>query len=226
MKFYSVVSCTNYLSRSWHQVRELYVVAIAEGACAAIVDASNLKKHRGKAEKPAFADTAIMDSMLTILKRLQAGSLAEFLFAAITRRAVKIHTKLTDASSVQTSSTRMNSVDTSSSETNFSSPALCEVVPDDGTLHDIVHYMYKFFKKGNIEPQESFVRVSKRFDQQHLLQFDVEPVSTTEALLGVSDSGCVLISSAYHSHDLERSKSEVCVYNGGRARSTHSRAAV
>lgn len=217
MKFYSVVSCTDYLSGSWHQVRELYVVAIAEGAWAAIVDASNLKKHRGKAEKPAFADMAIMDSMLTTLKRLQAGSLAEILLAAITRRAVKIRTKLTDASSVQTSSARMSSDDTSTSDTssvdtNLSSPALCEVVPDDGTFRDIVHYIYKFFKKGNLEPQESFMRVSKRFDQQHLLQFDAEPVSTTETPLPVSDSGCVLISSTCHSHDPERSKSEVCVY--------------
>ena len=217
MKFYSVVSCTNYLSGSWHQVRELYVVAIAEGAWAAIVDASNLKKDRGKAEKPAFADMAIMNSILTTLKRLQAGSLTDVLLAAIIRRAVKIHIVLTNARSVQTSSARMSSVDTSASDTssvdtNLSGPALCEVVPDNGTFRDIVHYIYKFFKKGNLEPQESFMRVSKRFDQQHLLQFDIEPVSTTEAPLQVSDSGCILISSTCHSHDPERSKSGVCIY--------------
>lgn len=56
------------------------------------------------------------------------------------------------------------------------------------------------------------MRVSKRFDQQHLLQFDVEPISTTEAPLQVSDSGCILISSSCHSHDPDRSKSEVCIY--------------
>jgi hypothetical protein len=217
MKFYSVVSCTNYLSGNWHQVRELYVVAIAQGAWAAIVDASNLKKHRGKAGKPIFADMAITDSMLTTLKRLQAGSPAEILLAAITRRAVKIHTKPIDASSVQTSSDRMSSVntnssDTSSVDTDLSSPALCKIVPDNGTFRDIVHYIYKFFKKGNLEPQESFMKVSKRYDQQHLLQFDVEPVSTTEAPLQVSDSGCVLISSYCHSHDPERSMSVISVY--------------
>jgi hypothetical protein len=217
MKFYSVVSCTNYLSGSWHQVRELYVVAIAEDAWAAIVDASNLKKQRGKAEKPSLADMAIMDSMLTTLKRLQAGSPADILLAAITRRAVKICTKFIDTSSVQPSSARMTSVDTSASDTSssdmiLSTPALCDVTPDDGTFRDIVHYIYKFFKKGNLEPQESFMKVSKRFDQQHLLQFDVEPVLTTAASLQVSDSGCVLISSACHSHDPERSKSTTCIY--------------
>lgn len=218
MKFYSVVSCTNYLSGNWHQVRELYVVAIAEGAWATIVDASKLKKHRGKAEKPALADTATMDSMLTTLKKLQAGSLAETLLAAITRRAVKIQTIFNYESFVQTHrSARMSSTDTSASDTssvktNISVPALCKAVSDNGTFRDIVHYIYKFFKKGNLEPQESFMRVSKRFDQQHLLQFDVEPISTTEAPLRVSDSGCVLISSTCHSHDPDRSKSRVCIY--------------
>ncbi|KAH9209820.1 hypothetical protein DL95DRAFT_449142 [Leptodontidium sp. 2 PMI_412] len=218
MKFYSVVSCTNYLSGNWHQVRELYVVAIAEGAWATIVDASKLKKHRGKAEKPALADTATMDSMLTTLKKLQAGSLAETLLAAITRRAVKIQTIFNYESFVQTHrSARMSSTDTSASDTssvktNISVPALCKAVSDNGAFRDIVHYIYKFFKKGNLEPQESFMRVSKRFDQQHLLQFDVEPISTTEAPLRVSDSGCVLISSTCHSHDPDRSKSRVCIY--------------
>lgn len=186
MKFYSVVSCTNYISGNWHQVRELYVVAIAEGAWAAIVEASKLKKGRGKAQKP-LANIASLDSMITTLKSLQAGSPAQILLAAITRRAVKIHTNL------------------------FSS-ALCKVVPDDGTFRDIVHYIYKFFKKGNLEPPESFIRVSKSFNQQHLLQFDVEPASTIDEPLHVTDNGYVLISSTYHHHDPEKSKSNICVY--------------
>lgn len=217
MNFYSVVSCTNYLSGNWHQVRELSIVAIAEGAWVAIFDASNLKKHRGKAEKPVFTHRAVMDSMLTTLKSLQAGSLAELLLATITRGAVKIHTNPSGTSSAQVHTVRMSSIDTSASdmssnEIHLFSPAPCEVVPDDGTFRDIVHYIYKFFKKGNLEPQESFMRVSKSFNQQHLLQFDVEPVSTTEKPLQVSDSGYVLVSSACHSHDPDRSKSRVCVY--------------
>lgn len=217
MKFYSVVSCANYLSGSWHQVRELYVVAIAEGAWASIVDASNLKKHRGNAERPTFTNTVIMDSMLTMLKRLQAGSMAETLLAAITRRVVKIQTIFSFDGLVQTRSARMSSADTNASDTSsvdteFFGPAFCKTVPDDGALRDIVHYIYKFFKKGNLEPQESFMRVSERFDQQHLLQFDVEPISTTETPLQVSDSGCILVSSTCHSHDPDRSKSRVCIY--------------
>lgn len=213
-KFYSVVSCTNYLSGNWHQVRELYIIAIAEDAWTAIVDASKLKKNRGKAKKPTLTDRAIMGSMLTTLKRLQAGSLAETLLAAITRRAVKISTRFTDESSVITGTAEKSSINPSALDNNMnlSTSALCEAVPDDGTFRDIVHYIYKFFKKGNLEPQEPFMRISKRFDQQHLLQSDVEPIATRDAPLQVSAGGCVLISSACHSHDPERSKSEVCVY--------------
>lgn len=165
MKFYSVVSCTNYLSGKWHQVRELYVVAIAEGAWATIVEASKLKKDRGKTEEPLIADTATMESMPTVLRRLQAGSVAETLPVAIARRAVKIHAVFSFDSFVQTRSARMSSPDTSALDksfvdTNLSSPALCTVVLDNGAFRDIVHYIYKFFKKGSREPQESFVRVS------------------------------------------------------------------
>lgn len=217
LKFYSVVSCTNYLSGNWHQVRELHIVAIAEGAWAAIVAASNLKKNRGKAAKPLLADTAMMDSMLTTLQRLQAGSTAETLLAAITRRAVKIKTIFDIDNLVNIRSARSSSADTdasytSSVDTNFSIPAVSEVVPDDGVFRDIVHYIYKSLKRGNLEPQEPFMRISKRFDQQHLLQFDVEPIPTLEAPLKVSDSGCILTSSSCHSHDPDRSKSEVCIY--------------
>ena len=232
MKFYSVVSCTSYLSGGWHQIRELYVMAIAEGAWDAIVDASKLKRNRGKALKPVLTYMVNTDSMLATLKGLQAGSPAETLLAAITRTAVTIQATCTDrrfyrhgsprmgtvdTSSSDSSSVRMGSVDTSPSDASsvdltFSEPGLCIVVPDSGVFRDIVHYIYKFFKKGNMEPQEAFMRVSKRYDLQHLLQSDSNPVSITKATLQVSSSGCVLISSACHSHDPERSKSGICIY--------------
>ncbi len=160
---------------------------------------------------------AIMDSMLTTLKRLQAGSTAEILLAAITRRAWRSRGKPIDENSLEISSATMSSASTNASDVSsvdmvLSKPALCVAVPDNGTFRDIIHEIYKFFKKGNLEPQESFMRVSKRFYQQHLLQFDVEPVSTTEAPLRVSESGCVLINSGSHSHDPERSMSDICVY--------------
>lgn len=217
-RFYSVISCTSYLSGNWHQVRELYVVAIAEDAWDAIVEASKLKKGRGKTRKPcSMYCQANVTSLLKIVNRLQAGTPADVLHASIVRRAVKIRIDIPGPRTSDTDSAPINSVNDGSSdvipgENDFHNGVLCYAMPDEGKFRDLMHYIYKSFKWGILEPNLPFLDFSQRFDLQHLREDDLDPIYFRGAPLQVSDSGCVLIHSGCHSQGPERSKSDICMY--------------
>ncbi len=129
MRFYSVISCTNYLSEDWHQVRELYVIAIAEGAWDAIAERSRAGDKRAEASRPCVAGVLDKTLMLTTVQSLLAGTPAETLLASIIRRAVKI-----GASPKDEGSSRLRGD---------------QAAPYDGLLRDIVHYIYRSFKRGS-----------------------------------------------------------------------------
>lgn len=209
-KFYTIISCTNYLSASWHQVRELYVIAIADDAWDAVVGGSNLKPKRGKTQRPPLSEGADVNDLLEKIDRLQAGTPGDTLLACITRRAIKLRL-VPDFSFCES----INSPTEASADR--SSPTRTVIHPDasDGVLRDIVHDMYISLKKGSLEPQESFLRLSKRFNKQHLLPQNKEPLypgSTSPETLQVSDDSCVLVHSRCHPHDPEKSPSDICLY--------------
>lgn len=145
-QFHTVISYTTYISPQWHLIRELFAIAIAEDALPDIIIASGLKEGRGNAKIPRVKR---MDeaTLWNTTKRLQAGSPQQVLFAAIMRKAVKVGILV----------------------------GIPTIKDDDGFFRNIVHFIYGSFKRGNLEPQEPFMRVSKRLDQQHRLDFDVEP---------------------------------------------------
>lgn len=78
-----------------------------------------------------------------------------------------------------------------------------------GATRDLVHHLYKLFKKGLREPEESFLRVSKILEQRDVAHSDV---FSTPTALGASCDGCVLISSSGRSRDPMRSAATICAY--------------
>jgi hypothetical protein len=125
----------------------LFAIAIAEDAWPDIVIASGLKEGRGKAKIPIVSQRMDEATLRNTTKRLQAGSPQQVLLAAIMRKAVKV-TILADTPIIEDA---------------------------DGFFRNIVHFIYGSFKRSNLEPQEPFIRVSNRSDQQHRLSCDVEP---------------------------------------------------
>ncbi|RYP66853.1 hypothetical protein DL771_007575 [Monosporascus sp. 5C6A] len=212
-QFYTVITCTNYLSASWHQVRELYVVAIAIDAWDAVVEGSKLIPNRGKAQRPVLDAAADANDLLENIDRLQAGTPGDTILACITRRAVELRrsTPFTFSSFLGVRPEALAAYRPMPKVM----PKVIHPIPSDGILRDIVHYMYTSLKKGSLEPQESFLRVSKRFDQQHLLPQDKEPLyprNNRPEALWLSADGCILVHGGCHSHDPEKSPSPTCLY--------------
>jgi hypothetical protein len=208
-QFYTIISCTNYLSAGWHQVRELYVVAVADDAWDDVVEGSKLKPNRDKARRP-LAEGVDVSTLLKNIDGLQAGTPGDTLLACITRRAVELHVSI-DFGFYESVKTPAET----SAGPHTPMRTILYPVASDGIFRDIVHYMYTSLKKGSLEPQESFMRVSNRFDQQHLLRLDEQPLyprRTRRETLQLSKDGCVLIRGQCHPHDPEKSPSETCLY--------------
>jgi hypothetical protein len=183
-KFYTIMSVTTYISSTWHLIRELFVFAIAQDAWTDFAVASKLKLNRGKTREPLLFEEVDEETLLNTIKRLQAGSPLQVLHAAIVRRSVKIALEMDDCLSVQRD--------------------------DDGDFRRIVHFVYMAFKKGTLEPQEPFIRFSRRLDQQHLFDCDVEPFFHETP--HVSKDGCVLLTATLHPVEQHHSESKVCAY--------------
>ena len=202
---YTAMASTVYLDADWHQVRELFAITIARDAWPEIIAAAGLKIKRRIAElSPPELLECDTDSVLEQIKRLRAGSPQQLLLSAINRRAVRI-----------------------SQEHDKSKPPKCRIQEDDGVVHGVVNFLYKSYKKGTLEPQEPFLRLSKRSELQHTLQFTVKPVSVfkhythhTQHTLQTSSDGCVLLSATRRRPSSEEFGANFCVYligDGGRA---------
>ncbi len=72
--FYTVFTCTSYLTPEWHQVRELFVIAIKQDAWAAVAAAAKIEKRSWKAMSPNLFDAYGIDNVSEIVERLRAGS--------------------------------------------------------------------------------------------------------------------------------------------------------
>lgn len=208
VQYHTVVSCTNYLTTSWHQVRELFVVAIADNAWDAVVEATELKPNRGKTRRPRKWATVDLDDLLGSLDRLQAGTPADTLLTCISRRGMTLSLDPDDTGP----ETAWPSEGSAEGDVR---PSEVRLVMSDGVLRDTVHFVYTEIKRGSIEPEESFLRLSTRHDQQHLLSNDKVPVfppNTPSGDLQPSDDGCVLVHGMCHKYDRKESPSTVCLY--------------
>ncbi|KAI1493431.1 hypothetical protein F5X96DRAFT_621846 [Biscogniauxia mediterranea] len=188
-QFHVVMSFTTYLSSQWHQVRELSTISITKDAWKVVGDASGFKK---KLREPFIYDYRHKCEFIPIVKRLLAGSPAQVLHAAIARIAYRIVSDRFPFSALQ-------------------------INIDDGSLRNIVSFIYAWLKKGGaLEPDEPFLRSSRQFDQQHLRKDHADPfplISVCEGQLQASDDGCVLVKATCEAKDWEaRRAPELCVY--------------
>ena len=186
-RFHTVVTCTSYLSPHWHQVRELFVIAIAERAWSAVVTASKLKSDRGKTLRPKAAQKVEVPLLAQTITRLRCGTPREVLLSCITRRALRV--KMDVGGGLTTSF-------------------------DNGTFRGAVHFVYRSFKRGILEPQESFLRTSSSLDQQHkLIPAETAISAPFHDLLQVSDDGCVLVAATCMPQEGEDGRAaNICVY--------------
>ncbi|CRG87257.1 hypothetical protein PISL3812_04274 [Talaromyces islandicus] len=175
---------TYFLSQSWCQVREMCVVAIAEDALDTLIGMSGLKIGHGKAVKPSMPideateeiRTAIQQNTLECITKLKNCPAQHNLLAAITRVAGYIE-RNRDVFRFQASS-----------------PLLWE----------LVSATYKFHKKGDLEPEVPFLRISRSFDNQKLQDNDQKPLHVEDSL-HVSEECGVLIATS-------RSSRPLCLY--------------
>ena len=186
-EFYSVITFTSYMTISWEQVRELCIIAVAKDAFDALVVGSKLQQGRGNTRPPKTLD---IDKNLVVaaISHLKHGSVGHNLLATISRIALRVN---------------------SLGFLGMKNSCFCA---DDAITWELVHYVYKSFKKGRLEPTEPFLRSSKRMDNQHFDSSDEGPFPLAEDL-SVSASMAVLIHGGGHAHDINRKQqSSLCIY--------------
>lgn len=141
-KFRAVISCTTYLATDWRIIRELYAVAIDENAWGRVLELME-SSPRGEPRQTS------KDALLVLLQQLQAGSPSEVLLNAIKRRCLVFpnHGRY-----IMDETLHKNSV----------IQPLGNFHHNAGNLRQGIHDIYQSFKKGILEPQEPFLKVSKR----------------------------------------------------------------
>ena len=182
-----MITFINYINASWEQVREICIIAVAEDAFDALVAASDLKPGRRNTRPPETLDID-RDRVMDVVLSLKYGSVGNNLLAAICRVAVRIES--------------LGFVERRDS-------LFCG---GDAITWQIVHYVYKEFKRGRVEPIVPFLRVSRRTDTQSCS----DPSQGRHFLnsqLSISASKAVLVYGEAHTDERNRKEQSIlCVY--------------
>ena len=136
-KFFMAVTFATYLTPSWDQVRELSIIAVAEDAFDLLVEASGLVAGKGKAQRP-IAYSLERGVLTRAISDFQAIRPDHSLLGAIRRTSFRFRSSTTGELAIKY---------------------------NDGTLRRTVHYVYSSFKRGVLEPSESFLRVSSCYER-------------------------------------------------------------
>jgi hypothetical protein len=139
--FFTLLNFTYYFNAWWEQVRKLSIVAVAEDAFELLVAASGLKVGKGKARVPSMSHIN-NKQVMSMISDLKGCSAHQNLLAAITRVSVCIA-----------------DFPPGYPLGNWDNPSLQKC--DDGNVWELVEHAYMFFKKGCLEPNEPFLRVSR-----------------------------------------------------------------
>jgi hypothetical protein len=184
-KFYAVITFAAYMTPWWEQVRELYVLAVAEDAFESLVEYSKLHHGRGKTQVPKSYPVD-KDTVMREISQFQNRSRSATLMTTIRRTHERLR------------------------QHPFSRSGL-SLVADKGIFRDMVHYVYISFKKGVFEPSESFLRVSNRFEQIQTANSDSWDGDRED--LDDPNATAVLVHGHGRHHDPQRSKqSEICIF--------------
>ncbi|KAI9148924.1 mannitol 1-phosphate dehydrogenase [Paramyrothecium foliicola] len=121
--FRMALRCTTYLSATWHQIRELSVIAIEQNAWDAVVTAAGLKKRK----KLEITKPYGMSLVLQSIAKLRAGSPRKILHAAILGTSVGLF-----------------------QDKRFKPRRCVSLDFEVGLLRDIVHFIYTSAKRGRL----------------------------------------------------------------------------
>lgn len=147
-KFYTVHLASYFTSASWEQVRELCVIAIDVEAFETLIAESRLKAERGKARKPILYmdgdNSPPCDILVDRISRLRSAPAERNLLACISRS--------------------MGYIDLWRKESHPWFRA------DNALIWELVNNVYKFHKKGDLEPELPFLRISKSHETQEVDQ--------------------------------------------------------
>ncbi|KAJ3538816.1 hypothetical protein NM208_g5741 [Fusarium decemcellulare] len=172
--FLTAICFTTFINKDWHLVRELHIFA---------VENDELVKDRILSLWTRSKNTSFpvsQDSALSAIKYLQSGLPSHILLDAINRRCVMLEPRDVVKNPGNTFRKRK--------------PFPIVLSPHSGPFRLGVHAIYKYFKKGILEPEEPFLRVSKRFDVQNRLGINQPSLrSHDEGELRVPSTGCVWV---------------------------------
>ena len=124
------------------------------------------------------------DKLCRAVRRIQAGSPRHLLLTAINRRSIRL-----------TINKATGGISTKNDLVN---------------ARRIFHFIYLSAKRGVVEPQEPFIRISKRLSQQNLSSNIEEPILRGTAI--ISDEACVLVTGRSVPPEEDKLRRNFCVY--------------
>ncbi|KAK6446046.1 hypothetical protein FP744_10002295 [Trichoderma asperellum] len=188
-KFITILQLNYYMSTKWEQVRDLCVISVSENAFGALISGSGLIPGRGKAKQPSLsACNQDQDAVIGSIRQVWNSSAQETLLAAISR--VSCCVTICD------------------SDERSKNDLLTHCEP---TIWELVNYTYKLHKPGDIEPNESFLRISKQRNKQQIDSAN-QGLFKFENNLNVSPQSGVLIHGLCHRTEGLRTKTSLCLY--------------
>ncbi|KAH8693862.1 hypothetical protein BGW36DRAFT_429892 [Talaromyces proteolyticus] len=176
-KLYALVTYAYYLMPDWQMVRELVVIAVAQDALVKLIEASDYKSRTTATLQPPVLSECNPDKLKDFITEIKISCPRDTLLSALLRV----------------------------SETICSQESEVFLKRNDGMARDIVQYIYERFKRGQVEPQEPFLRASSFLDQTHLVDSETNPDNRYHDL-EVSSHGCVLVYAESHKHDSGRAR--------------------
>jgi hypothetical protein len=202
-QFYTVYRASYYVSPSWEQIRDLCVISVSEDAFKMLVSISGLKPTHGKAKRPCGSEGR-QNNLEEDISALRNSNAQQNLLAAISRTTGYVD-NVDNANERNRSSNRKF-------EHGCSPRPFPRFRNGDAEIWELVNFIYKSHKRGDLEPDLGFLRVSKRQEHQiinHHTATKLDPDS-----LQVSEEGGILIRSEYRHHRLEESSnlSPLCLF--------------
>ncbi|KAK4235994.1 hypothetical protein C8A03DRAFT_36126 [Achaetomium macrosporum] len=192
-RFFTVYIVAYSLLPSWDQARDLCLIAVQEEAFGVLLTQSKLKIGNLQPLPMQPASPVMVDIAL-----LKNQSIERNLLACIERTCGFVERY-----------TRQRIDDQTPGRTG------CEFERCSGVIWLLLGYIYKFHKKGDLEPDLPFLRISAVTEIQRPAPQNADSSVTLEGFgrrLYSSDQGAALVhGDAYH-HFPDRSKSAICVY--------------
>lgn len=221
-KFFTAVGCSHYLSPTWHPIRELHILAIADDAWDAFVEFSMLKTKSKASRRPVYKSATASKIILEDIDKALHATTEATLLACLARRSVRFARCY-----------NLNHPPKIREQMGDFLPCI-----DNGFLRAIVVYFHSSFQKENGAGQATFLRSSRTFGEQTNGNTEAQcgtsenSSSTSPGFhynepIRLSDGGAILVQAYSSTRDRDRSLADVCLYmvTGGTTPPTDQEAA-